>query len=756
MISQMKSSRGMILLLTLVLITAVSLVAWAVFSVANQNYQFSQRNEYRTRAKALADSELEFMYYLVQAKMSSGISAANVCTNLSAYADIPANSTVAGNDALPSTSRTPFFTPPSSLGDTPVTWNVKRSVSWSAGANATGANPVSPVVQINGTFNYFSLKVEVYSSGSAPIVVDVKEGRNMTISLFPITQGPVNTAGDMELAPSGVVNLNGTLMSNGTVHMGAKNGGTLSVNGFVLYYQPYAAGTDASDYNSIYNPNSYEFTVGTTALADGSTVTPPVWTAQGGESAQVASMSQQVNLLGGNNAQTLAIQDGGGSGGQYLFGYVPLDSSGNYDGTAANATNYLVTAENNIYRAAIVPPPSAVAAEKTSFPATYTATDYPGITNWATGSVPSDDPILGAMREYNQAGLIITVNPDGSANVRQGASDTTPVTILNAGGTPVTGSSYAGVVSLTTTFDIRQQKSVALTVINIGKLTSALAPSNGLLYVYLANGTASQVPAVQLINGATTPGNSTSSGFSVVTNGGLYVEGNYNTVTSDGSTSVANADGSIKTDAQLAAAGVTVNPALLMADSVTVLSSNWDSLGSNTWTSAAEPWLSARNVPLADNQETIAAAIITGNVADNTIPLTVGGNTTNYLSSYVYSGGIQNLIGFEEDWSANDTATQKSTVNFYGSINCLFQSAAFSAPFQEPYDYWNGSQWVNFNTTQTPDGNAEDGAFVYSPPKNRSYTFNDALAKNPAPGTPNPPYASRGDFVNYGPTWNPL
>jgi uncharacterized membrane protein len=54
-----KSIRGSILLTTLCFIIVVAMVVCAVYDLSLRSYKLSQRNEYLTRAKMLADSELD-------------------------------------------------------------------------------------------------------------------------------------------------------------------------------------------------------------------------------------------------------------------------------------------------------------------------------------------------------------------------------------------------------------------------------------------------------------------------------------------------------------------------------------------------------------------------------------------------------------------------------------------------------------------------------------------------------------------------
>ena len=155
--------------------------------------------------------------------------------------------------------------------------------------------------------------------------------------------------------------------------------------------------------------------------------------------------------------------------------------------------------------------------------------------------------------------------------------------------------------------------------------------------VYIYNGvTASStvLPAVRVVNGSKLPiFGSTKNGFTLVTPFPLYVWKDYNSQDNTGSSL-----GLYGT----ATATAHTSPAALMADSITVLSDNWND---NTFT--ANPSASST---------TVNAAILTGIVqTDNTI-------------SGDYSGGVENFIRLLEDWGS-------STLTYNGSIVVMFPSS---------------------------------------------------------------------------------
>jgi hypothetical protein len=209
-------------------------------------------------------------------------------------------------------------------------------------------------------------------------------------------------------------------------------------------------------------------------------------------------------------------------------------------------------------------------------------------------------------------------------------------------------------------------------------------------------------------------------GFTVATNGGIYVRGNYNTTTTAGPLIDAT-DGSTNT-----AAAAVINPAALMADQITVLSADWNNPSTQGNTDAA---VNASHDPIdtkdlrtvtKNTKTTIAAGLLTG-------------DTTAQNGYSVYSGGGDNLVRFLEDWNYNNSTgaiPDGATANFFGSFGRLFSSTVFTG------------QW------QSPTGST-NMAYVYNHPVQRLYSFNDTLKSKPPPCSPNITVYNRGNFFNW-------
>jgi hypothetical protein len=696
---------GSVLLMTLLITIAIALMAYGVYDYALGTYRLSQRNEYRARAKALADSELEYVYFRVRSAMQLGTPAnqvpnavADICDIFPSHPEISVASQTPQPQLYPQTQRDPFA---SQFRNTVENWKVLRSLTYD---NTTpGAFNV---------YNYFSIKIEVVATNpKLPFNISVRLGRHMNNYVTSIFGNNIFAQGPLEFAPSGNTVIEGDIAANGSIYIGTRVGDstnpTLTIKGNVEYLpepppNSHVAGTFNNDH-----------------LADGTPLNAPT-DKDGGTltatSSQVAPMQEAVNLIGGLNPTDLALK--------YSANYwLNPDYTGLFGSITADPTidptNYSIQldrATNLIYRSVIAPPPNAAynawtqGSNGTSF-----TSEYPAITNTGTLQGLADDPGIAALRAYNRADLIITVNGDGSTSIKNGIGDNTE-----------RATNYTGVITPTTMFDLREQKSVAITEINVAtlktKLDSVYPDFNGVLYVYLANSTAEHPAAVRLVNGDTTPnyasaGTSTSTGFSVITNGGIYVVGNYNTTTSNNQPLV-NADGSSN-----AAAGA-VNPAVLMGDAITILSSAWgfksmQEDGTTPGVPTGDGLVNANHSPLATygsrvataGTTTIASGLLTGNI------------THDDNDNYVYSGGGHNLIRFLEDWYSNS-----STANFYGSFGRLFESTQFVGSFQQP------------------------STGVYRNPYNRFFSFNAGLKKSPPRAAPNITKYDRGTVFS----WNRL
>ena len=190
------------------------------------------------------------------------------------------------------------------------------------------------------------------------------------------------------------------------------------------------------------------------------------------------------------------------------------------------------------------------------------------------------------------------------------SADTNDIRVFDELGNTVPIIDLNGALSMTTIYDARQGGDVDLLSVDMDLLSSAVAwPDNGLLYVaHYGMGTGTSARGVELTNGSEIQG-----GLTVVAEGSLYINGDYNTVNKKG--------------------------AAVIADAVNLLSNSWD--GSK----------SAGNLPVA-SETTYNTAIVTG-------------NTTTTLGSY--NGGLENLPRFHEKWTTKKCIINGSFVNAWES-----------------------------------------------------------------------------------------
>ncbi len=604
---KLRRQRGSVLLITLTFTIIMTISALSVLDLSMNTYRLAMRNQLRAEARAVGESEMEYIYFQFKAQVLAGNAASATPGTLE-------DNNITDNATTPTTVRNPFLALHQSAG-----WTVKRSLVLDRGP-ISGRIPGTTKV---GQFTYLIARVEVIPPASNPFAASayVRVGRRFINSNTSIFQYSVFFEGDLELNPGTDVTINGDVVANGSIYMGPISGKTLTLNNKVRYL--------AGDY---FNVTSGGATIYSNPNAPAPPVTLVAPTFGTSSASQLETIDEPENLLGGIDVSATA------QGRPDLFG-----PSGLTDPTVWTSAQ-LDSAENNVHRSLIVAPPSSAAS-----------TEYPNATS-GTG----DDSVLAVRRAYNRAGLIVTVTSAGAI---------TTTKVESGVATDVTSTFSSVFTAPANVYDAREAKNVKMTDINISTLKTKLDALraatdsthfefNGLMYINLLSSTSSTPAAVRLLNGTNLPVNN-SAGFSVATNGGIYVKGSYNT------TLYTNPDGTTRN-----------LPAMLIGDAVTVLSSNWSDL------TAALP-LASR---IATSGTTyINAGLLTGNIPSS------GTNS---------SGGAQNLVRYLENWSG-------CTVSYLGSIGRLFTSTNFVAPYPG-----SGTVYIQPNRLFSFDSNY----LTYSPP----------------------------------------
>ncbi|MFO1515099.1 MAG: hypothetical protein U1F83_19705 [Verrucomicrobiota bacterium] len=285
---------------------------------------------------------------------------------------------------------------------------------------------------------------------------------------------------------------------------------------------------------------------------------------------------------------------------------------------------------------------------------------------------------LGRLRYYNQVDMILVVSNSGVSATSGRA---------NNFATSVPTSELAGMITTTNNFyDAREEKTVRPVDVNVGLLaewsrTNSNVGSISSIYVVDRRTLAgTELGAVRVRNGQSLP----AKGLTVATARPLYVWGNYN------QTNSANL-GTTNT--------TTTRPASLVADAVTLLSTNWSDANSTNS-------LSSRSA----KPTTVNAAILTGVVE---------------TTSGKYSGGMENFPRFLESWGSANTLT------------------------------YNGSMVKMFPSLYATNAWGKSG--VYDPPKrNWAYdlSFNDATRLPPL--TPSLLKVFRGQWATVSPGHNTM
>jgi hypothetical protein len=290
-------------------------------------------------------------------------------------------------------------------------------------------------------------------------------------------------------------------------------------------------------------------------------------------------------------------------------------------------------------------------------------TQTSNITIWFQDPTPTTGPILTKLT--NDMEILKLTN--GMYNINP-LTHIGPLNITNYAATNILYAGFSFVTNVSF-MDWRESDTVQAVQIDIAKfrqwLTNQVPTTNGIpggqggwqwnhqlahdtghnvrsIYVYNSVPfTAAQLPAARLINGAMLPTNNP--GLTVSTPMPLYIYGDYN---------ISNGLSSFNDRSQ----NVTSNtfPAAVMADAITVLSTNWSDSITNSGT----------NMPTAGDT-TVNAAMLEGIVQS----FTDSGGTAHY------SGGVENFLRMLEDWGSNVSGhSNQAILTYNGSIVVMFPS----------------------------------------------------------------------------------
>ena len=633
----------------MIVITILSFAAAGILSYSLTTYRNSVRQATIDQAKELSDSEMENLYFEWKTEILAKVPIANV--------ELTMPVGPASNAASLQGNTFPFLT------GVPSTWSVTRTLHWNQVLNtsdgsATGIMP-GTVNEIGKNF-YFTAKTAATVTSPLFGTITYHSGRHFVYSSTSLFQFAVFYEGNLELAPGSNMLIQGPVATNASAYLGTVSGVTLTLASSVYYFQNYEGASDplsgetdsitSSGLNDpIYNPNPLS--------------APPAQAPQ--RANQVQNLSSQASFVGDVNVGADVLNP------SYAQAYTN-PNTGQVD-------------PNEIYRAVIAPPPVVS----------------------GTTTLLTEDPLVAASRMYNAAGILITISQatptstptvdiggkqtDGSINPT--AYDTDFASTLNTGtATSVIGAPIPNAHNPTQALlrypivDPREalngQNAVNITTLDIGNLTTAVTAAmgtdpnlaanyNGVVYVYDKTDNATVSPStlngILLKNATTTPNFPDSTGnplgFTVVTNNGLYVQGDYNTT-------------------QINVSGQQVpNPSGIMGDAVTALSYGYDptlnAYNALMPNNGLQAWAN-RNATTSPGDTspygmTIDAAILTGNTPTNTS-----------VSPEIKSGGAQNLVRLIENWYSDPHGLELSIT---GSLGQLFSSDFFQGAWPGTGNY---------------------------------------------------------------------
>jgi hypothetical protein len=621
---------GSALVAVMIFATVMSAALAGVLSYTASTHRNSIRQAAYEQSRLVAESEMEYLFNGWKQEALAGYTGTRLVTQITTDGYIVTNADPfsAGVKAQ-GLSIAPIVSPATTGG-----WRIDRSLTFSIlpGRTDGGASGQVPGTQKLGHNFYYEAKVRTTITHPVFGAMEYKAARRFVQTETSLFQNAIYYQDDIEIAASGVLTVNGDISCSGDAYLAAQgttanptipasdliiygtariygtiNGAVIDGSGAIgtVVRKPGAAGVSAL-HDPIFDP-----TFGATAPVYPEQVSTRV--------TQVQKLAAKENVLGGVDAGTACLN--------YPSAY-RTDPTAVYDATLNPADG------NQVYRSVIAPPQQAVAPE--------------------TGPI-AEDPIIASRRMYGRAGIVITLFPTTPTTPADNIT-VTPTTMQV--GTAANNTLYDSTINGTGDMDYivpsaerrnviadqREQANVKVTNIYIDRLIAKLltnpalsAAFNGVIYIHdTTPATAGFRNAVRIKNATATPVIYDSvthlpKGFTIVSNNGVYVQGDFNTTP----LSVSNPGH--------------YNPCLIMGDAITVLSPGFVDAPYGTYP------LSSR---LASANITINSALISGNTPSAT-------GTT--------SGGVQNLIRYLEDWQVPGRSA-----TFHGSLSELFVSKYFT------------------------------------------------------------------------------
>lgn len=483
--------------------------------------------------------------------------------------------------------------------------------------NGAPAGTLTPSGTAQGSYKYMTIVEFTRTVPGTSEQAHLQFQREWNYDISPMFQYAIFYNSDLELFPGATFTVGGRVHSNGRIYTGT----TASIT-----YSDYV--TDVNGMSNNYSPNdprSQPNLNGSVTYNKGT----PIVTSSKNPPGQLASDTGDTNYNNDGSHELVEVPNNwqtDANSSDRLYNKAGLK-------ILVNSTASAVTADSGV----TLPANSEVfvSADGTTIPAADPLATY-------LGTLVSS----GSMKDYREGATFTTTDVDVSRIN----------TAYNAGGLPQT-------IPNTTNWPNNSSVPAALKNQPIPAALRGKSLWNGILYVADVTNSSSHRTGVKLVNGANLPdgGNSSSpiAGLTVATANAAFVVGDYNTGGTPAVDNTANA-----TTASNTAAGYTAKPAAIIADAVTVVSSNWTT--SNYDTKSA---LNQR--PAAST--TINSAIISGNVPSDGV---------------AYSGGVENFIRLQEDWGSKRLTYYGSLVNVYASQQSTAHWQTTGVYYQAPARNW--------------------------------------------------------------------
>ena len=658
--------RASTLVISVFIIALLALLIGAAFDYTRGTAYVARRGRDLTAAQALADGALEAAFKKWQVYMAanqSSVFATSSSGTFAAASDFktkigdPTALLLAGQAATLGFKVTEISISPVDQADNPQ--------AYQSAAYAT----VGPLSSVPGWIaKAYSYRARAVVRGVTDPTVVVSVSRYFQQAEASLFQAMLFFQNDLELHPGPNMTLYGLVHTNSNLYAVAGSGGGLTFSSNVSYVGSPTTFAPASQHPANFSSNANGYAEGVTQTlynqesGNWNSYKNPVYSSS--INSQLSNVSQSLDPLGLNG--------------------IPTDSSNPND----TGTHEIIER----------PKPSA------SSPAHTILAD----TNYTD--------LEASHRLYNSSNLRILVNRNAATNGGQSVrvyqpggnpADSTEIIPTGSTTTPnIADKIIAAITPDVSTGDItdfREGRVINADTVDVSKLTPALnayGANNGVVYISDitnadANGNSGNSDAIRLKKGGVLP----DSGLTLVSDGAVYVQGDYNTGTTygpdgtGGAITITNQPVSNQNSdpTQYTVAGYTQKPAAVAGDAVMILSNSW--LDSNS-----SQQLSSRNA----SPTTFNAALVSGQVLTNSVDPVTG------LPNGKASGGAHNFPRFLENWGGQN-------FTYHGSMCELYSSLHFTGTYGKSNVYGAPNRrWFfdnNFLNTPPP-GNLRSTGYI--------------------------------------------